>query len=455
MTDDQIASGVRTVTHLAVYIEELKDSASGLAESIDAVQRGYFTPEEDQAARAVLVSYWQSRNALLELIASFREGAGSEDDDYPAAFLVAFTAALILVDAARFLRELASGRPVVRRKLNEPAPNFGIPGGTYDTVQKSLVSARHAWHLYHAVRYFEENEPMLRQMAGDGPLCAVLEINDRLRHRLDVSLTQFAGAKFRTRTDQLMRRFGREVIVRAMYGLQKLGAGMMADVYVRRGHRPSIPDPIAGRLHELLAPGDVLVVRKEHALTNYFLPGYWPHAALYLGSARHLQLLGLDRHREVVPRWARCLAAHAGQPPRVLESMKDGVLIRPVASPFASDSIVVLRSDLSEPQLAEALGRAIAHEGKPYDFDFNFARSDRLVCTEVVYRAYQGIGPIDIELTHRAGRPTLSGSDLVRMGIRRTHFRPVAVFAPAYHQQLLTGLDADEVLNDAEWGDGK
>ena len=36
---------------------------------------------------------------------------------------------------------------------------------------------------------------------------------------------------------------------------------------------------------EVCRPGDVLVVRKEYAATNYFLPGYWPHAALVIGSA--------------------------------------------------------------------------------------------------------------------------------------------------------------------------
>jgi hypothetical protein len=60
------------------------------------------------------------------------------------------------------------------------------------------------------------------------------------------------------------------------------------------------------------------------------------------------------------------------------------------------------------------LGRAASHEGKGYNFDFDFLRSDRLVCTELVYRAFDGIGNVTIPLSERAGRPKLFAEDLLR-----------------------------------------
>ncbi|MBM4001361.1 MAG: hypothetical protein FJ297_17810 [Planctomycetes bacterium] len=85
----------------------------------------------------------------------------------PIAFLIGYCGALMLVDAARFLRELAEDRPHLKEKLNEPAPEFGIPSGVYDRVQESLLSARHAWHLYHAFRYDETHRDELRRAASD------------------------------------------------------------------------------------------------------------------------------------------------------------------------------------------------------------------------------------------------------------------------------------------------
>ena len=251
-----------------------------MAGRISPQARGYVTPSEEDQARALLFSIWQSRSALLELIASCRGRIDQTPADQPGVFLVAFAAVLVLVDAARFLRATLGDHRVVKRKLNEPAPQFDIPGGTYDTVQRSLLSARHAWHLYHAIRFFDENEQTLRTVAQDDPLDTVMDVIGRRRHCLDVSLGRFAQTKLRVRTSQMFRGVAREVLGRALYGLQKLGMGMMADIYVRPGHTLQTLAKIFEALTEILMPGDDLIVRKEYALTNYFLPGHWPHAAL-------------------------------------------------------------------------------------------------------------------------------------------------------------------------------
>ncbi len=449
MNREELASGLRTVVQLDAYFEELKAGAAELVARADAQQRGYFSTAEDEATRALLVSYWQSRNALFDLIMSFRRDEQLVEADRPRAFLTAFAAALILVDAARFLRDVVEPRPVVRRKLNEPDPQFGVPGGVYDTVQKSLLSARHAWHLFHAVQYFQQHQAELRRLAAGAGLAPLLAVIDRLQYRLDVPVARFAQAKLRTRADQLMRRLGRNLFGRAMYGLQKFAGSVFADKYLRYGHRPALPTAIAAQLTALLEPGDVLVVRKEYALTNYFLPGYWPHAALYLGAVDHLQQLGIQQHENVQPRWARLLESAAERSPCVLESMKDGVHIRPLASPFASDSIVVLRPQLDRGDVARALCRGFLHEGKPYDFSFDFARSDRLVCTEVVYRAYDGVGAIQLPLVRRLGRLTLSGDDLIQMALAGAHWDPAAVFAPAFAPQVMRGEAAREMIRRA------
>ena len=175
MSPDEISAGARTVAHMSVFFEELKASALELAEQIPAQQRGYFRPEEEDRAHALLVSYWQARNALFELITSFRRDQEPDAPQHPAGFLVAFAAAVLLVDAARFLREHFHEHHVVRRKLNEPAPEFGIAAGTYDAVQRSLISSRHAWHLYYAITYFDEHQAEFRRLAAGGelaPACA-------------------------------------------------------------------------------------------------------------------------------------------------------------------------------------------------------------------------------------------------------------------------------------------
>ena len=78
---------------------------------------------------------------------------------------------------------------------------------------------------------------------------------------------------------------------------------------------------------------------------------------------------------------------------------------------------------------------------------FDFTRSDRLVCTEVIYRAYDGIGGLHFDLTRRAGRMTLAAVDLLQMALARQGFEAVAVFAPSYAPELLAGGQAEEILS--------
>ena len=66
-----------------------------------------------------------------------------------------------------------------------------------------------------------------------------------------------------------------------------------------------------------------------------------------------------------------------------------------------------------------------------YNFDFDFFSSDRLVCTEVVYRSYDGLDGITFTLTERAGRKTLSAEDLLDFALDSNAFEPVAIFGVA------------------------
>ncbi|MEA1950873.1 MAG: YiiX/YebB-like N1pC/P60 family cysteine hydrolase, partial [Planctomycetota bacterium] len=173
---------------------------------------------------------------------------------------------------------------------------------------------------------------------------------------------------------------------------------------------------------------------------------YWKHAALCLGRPAELTALGIEEHENVRPRWPRLSSVEDENFPRVLEAMKDGVRIRSVDSPFASDALVVLRPNVPGTALGEALARGLFHEGKPYDFDFDLTRSDRLVCTEVIYRSFEGVGDMRFELTRRAGRLTISAMDLVGMAMEDRHFRPLAVFCPEHGEGIIQGEPVKHVL---------
>ncbi|MAV36471.1 MAG: hypothetical protein CMJ59_13570 [Planctomycetaceae bacterium] len=434
---DELDADIRTVTHLATYVQKLQDGARELVAQIRPQQRGYSTPQEDNQMRALLVSYCQVRNALLELIETLRLRSEEDKDAYPVIFLTGFSAALVLVDAARFLREMVEHRDVVRERLNAAAPEFGIPAGVYDQVQRSLLNPRHAWHLYHAISYLDAHESDLRELALRPDLRPLMAIIDRLRHRLDVTLATYSEARIRKRGKQVVSLVRDDLLKRALVGMQKLGCLLVTDRYAKRGHSPALPESIVHGLRSELAPGDILVVRKEYALTNYFLPGYWPHAALYLGDRQQLRALG-DPPQRLRSGWDQLLASDETGP-RVLEALKDGVRVRGLDSPLRSDSIVVLRPQLQLTELVEGLARGLVHQGKAYDFDFDLKRSNCLVCTEIVYRSFDGLGNIRFALQQRAGRATLSGADLIAMALHGEHLDVHAAYNAPFSERLEIG----------------
>ena len=57
-------------------------------------------------------------------------------------------------------------------------------------------------------------------------------------------------------------------------------------------------------LRTKLKPGDVMLERRTWFLSHAFLPGYWPHSAIYAGTAEDLQRPGLDRDPRVQKRRA-------------------------------------------------------------------------------------------------------------------------------------------------------
>jgi hypothetical protein len=353
------------------------------------------------------------------LVLNVRDDKRLYHNGYPSdlLFLVGYAAALLMIDSASFLRESVRDRPVLRKKLNEANREFGIPPQVYDTVQRSLVSTRTAWHLYPALMFFRDNQHRFITLGqSDASIAELLEIVGQRNHRLERPLLQIQAARLRGRARHAAHR-SKNVLQRSMYGIQKMGGIALANRYLKRGHQPGMPGDVCTRICSMLQPGDVIAVRKEYAITNYFLPGYWPHVALCLGKTNDADI-------------------------QVLESMKDGVFVRSISSPFASDSVVVLRPQLPPEQIAEALNRGLQHQGKGYDFSFDFSRSDRLVCTEVVYRSYDGIGPIRFPLIKRAGRMTLSGNDLVDMSLAGKFFDPVAVYAPMFDAHIQTDRPA-------------
>jgi hypothetical protein len=187
-----------------------------------------------------------------------------------------------------------------------------------------------------------------------------------------------------------------------------------------------------------LLPGDILLQRREWAFTNLGLPGFWTHAALFVGTPAEREWLAQDPG---VRSWIRkggeggtsleaalavwepaayeeaSIEAEDGAPVRVIEALATGVVLRSFEGSVACDGLAVLRPRLPALAKAAAIARALHFVGRPYDFAFDFARDSTLVCSELVLKSYEardGRPGLRLPLREIAGHKVVPANEFAR-----------------------------------------
>ncbi len=166
-------------------------------------------------------------------------------------------------------------------------------------------------------------------------------------------------------------------------------------------------------IQQRLKPGDILLERRNWYLSNPMLPGFWPHAALYVGTVDDLRELGVLDHPAVAAHIEEYrVPAGDGRPHTVIEAVSEGVILNSLTHSLHADYAVALRPRVTSEDIQRAIVRAFGNLGKPYDFNFDFEDSARLVCTQVVYLSY--MDAIDFPLKSVLGRSTLPANEIAR-----------------------------------------
>ncbi len=400
-----------------------------------AGEHSYYRQADDDEIRRMVVTFLALRDATLRTAWAYeRHGQLDPGVARERAARLHATALILSYDlAARFVREFGD-KPAARRKINEAEPRWNLPAGTYDTLRGALAIREYRRLLERALAFAPAPDAPPAPPGFAPALSAA-------RERLADHPPSWFAAKLAAGADELHDAAGAG-FYRASSGVSTL----IGDTRLRapREGRALISSGQLAELHGRLRPGDILIERRNWYLSNAFLPGYWPHAALYVGTAAELRSLGIADD----PRIAGKLAAFAapdelGHAHAVIEAMSEGVVFTSAEHSIGeADGVAVLRPRVDDAARREIIARAFDHSGKPYDFDFDFFSADKLVCTEVVYRATDGY--VTLPLVEVLGRRTLPALEIVRYAL-----------SPAGREQLefVALLDGDERRGVADWAD--
>jgi hypothetical protein len=413
--DAQVYSDLKRLKQLGANLGDLtgksEELGRQLGERLRAEQRAYYLPEEEDQIRWQFMTYLWHRAELRDLVATY---AGFEVVPDTAArarcAMVGYAAAMTTFRTSLHFITMFRDQPLARRKLNEPGRELGIPAGMFDRVYESVTNERNLELCAEMAAYFELKRSDWRA-ASVFPLEDFdwLEkgIGEDLKyvreHRLDRHKAWFDLFFERVKMDAKT----------PVYAAQSRMAEWIGDTRIAR-RPPFISVDQIENTEPLLKPGDILLERRNWSLSNAFLPGFWPHAALYIGNLEDLRRLGVvdpDKPAQVNLEEYLKPAPDGGEH-TVIESLSEGVIFNSLTESMHADYIAVLRPRLAEAEIAAAIVEAFKHQGKPYDFEFDFFTSDKLVCTELVYRAYEGM--LHFDLVRVMGRDTLPALELAR-----------------------------------------
>lgn len=409
--DVTLPRAMRSVEGAALGIPSRQSLSEELAIVERAQQRGWFTPDEDEQIRTRYSQYLSSRIALLSTllqIESMLQGMKRDWADHLPYFTTAFTAACLLVRGSSFIVDLARSRPVVWKKLDEPEQRFGLPRYTFSALHKSTTDRKRRQHFLQAVEFYRQHREEILALGDQDayrPLIAILRAEEV--HLQDLPQSLWRGRLwYRWFSFLSSHRSGYRTVMFHIFRWSGSAIAEMRQPGVKPSGAPKRITPQQRQaLIEIARPGDVFITRHDDAMSNWFLPGFWPHAALYLGSPSDLE--------SVTGPLPPALRVRFRDNTRFLEAKKDGVRLRPAEETLALDACLLLRPPLAPHSLADALNRALSHEGKLYDFLFDFRTADRLACTEVIYRTYHGFPPVSFNLVVKSGRACIPAEDMI------------------------------------------
>lgn len=358
----------------------------------------------------------------LFLISTIRK---KPSDEIWAYFLIGYSAVCSLISLDRFLLNTLAYDPIFQRKLNEGFQEYRIERKQWTAVYRALTLPNNAYKIIMAHKAFVRYKLEIKNAIEN---VVLHDKHNYLLHNIYVSIPSqeryldlrwyhwlWARLSYRYHS---WRRRNASFKQQSTHALLEYSGRIVSEIRLPTEKRVS--KKVIEQLRPLLRPGDILITRHNGALTNLFLPGFWPHAALYIGNNQEMNKTKQRLDSPHIEEWQGDVCT--------FEALKDGVHFRTLEATLNVDAFVVLRPNFSKKVIDDAISRVIVHAGKGYNFDFDLFRSDQLVCTEVIYRAYDGVDGKCIPLTERLGKKTLSAEDILDFSFDTQWATPIAIY---------------------------
>lgn len=183
-------------------------------------------------------------------------------------------------------------------------------------------------------------------------------------------------------------------------------------------------------IQEHLLPGDILISQMNMSVSNICIPGFWTHAAVYIGTPKKRK--SFFKNDPDFLNWAEqqgftnnsfeqfivsknqnnTLPLQEENEQVIIEALCEGVVLSTFEDFALKDAIAILRPRIPKTEIANAIQAAYTFLDTPYDFDFDFKTDTAIACTELIYRMYGDVNIIPIN--RHLGKTFTTCNEIVR-----------------------------------------
>lgn len=321
------------------------------------------------------------------------------------AFFVAYASLISQLKSSLRLVGFVGNNEFMETFLNEADSSLAIPPGSFSKMKQRITHPNELLRLNAGAVYLQLVEKHLSFSNAQ-----VNEIKADIK-----KIYKHLG-----KSPDLLIKNPRDIFEKtaftAWFPLQKEVAFQMSLLRTTR-RKNFISRQLIARYRGTFAPGDIILERRNWYMSNVGIPGFWPHAALYIGTPAELdeyfngipKLAGKtasEHMRNTYPEAWRIFRSPGenGFDRCIMEALRPGAIFTSLEVSAHADYLGVIRPRLSREEKFKAILAAFSHFKKPYDYNFDFATDNSLVCSELVYKSYQEAEGLSLEPSILNGR---------------------------------------------------
>ena len=453
--------------HIKTFNSVLDKTISEISsiKPLDKNGKNYFSNKQYDQIERLYFRYTLCTRSLLDIVNAYKDITNKSKfkKNNAQAFILGYSASLTLYKYSAELILQTAGNELLIKKLNEEYPRTEIKSDGLNYIISNLTEPNNIKNIDIANEFFKrqiiENNKLYKSTDlfpfADELINYTKTLSDEYESYKKTILDNYTILPLQAA--EIMQVATIEETVNNMVddaggqlkAIQEFLFTIMADVRMPLVEGIKFSRRQKKQIIKSLKPGDIILTFSSGYLSNIFLPGYFKHVLSYTGknNLKKNKFLNQVQLKDNQKKYIQ--SDHD-----IIEANSDGVRTEELDSYLNgyANRIIAFRPNLNDDEIQIILKNLYSFLGIDYDFDFDLTSGEKQACTEIIYRSYNGMGNINLDLEDVLGITTLTGDNLLNYfindGESELIFLAVESDSRPNKAKIFEGLEAINYINE-------